>query len=220
MNLPKNEGGNFTPAPAGTFAARCIRFVDMGSHEQVYQGESKGLKRLVLLTFELPTELMEATDDLPERPFTISKRYTWSMHEKSNLRGDLESWRGKKFDENKDFGEGGFNVKKLLGVPATITITHDEKDGKTYTNISAIGGAMKGMETPPQINPSVYVALTNEDFSQAEFDQLHENLRGKIFESPEYRALFGEGQTDHSDNSENPNPNASDNDVLDDEIPF
>ena len=191
MELPKNEGGNFTPAPAGTHAARCVRFIDMGSHEQVYQGESKGLKRLVLLTFELPTEMMEATDDLPERPFTISKRYTWSMHEKSNLRHDLESWRGKKFNDS-DLGPGGFNVKNLLGVPATITITHDERDGRVYTNIASIGSPMKGMQTPDQISPSVYVSLQKDLFDQEAFDQLHENLQEKLKATPEWQKLTGE----------------------------
>lgn len=219
MELPKNEGGSFTPCPAGTHAARCIRFVDMGSHEQVFQGESKGLKRLVLLTFELPTELMDADENNIQKPFTISKRYTWSMHEKSNLRGDLESWRGKKFDDKTDLGEGGFNVKNLLGVPATITVTHDEKDGKTYTNISAIGGAMKGMNMPDQINPSVYVALQKELFNPTEFDSLHENLRGKIVESPEYRALFSDAPQASPEHNEG-NPPPVGDDIIDDEIPF
>ncbi len=223
MHLPKNEGGNFTPAPAGTHIARCYRFVDMGSHEQTFQGESKGLKRLVILSFELCNELMPPDENGIERPFTVSKRYTWSMHEKANLRKDLESWRGKKFDEEKDFGPDGFNVKKLLGVPATITVTHDESDGKTYTNITGIGGMMKGVEAPEQVNQSVYVALTKEDFNQSDFEMLHENLREKIMKTPEYQGLFGDTTpvAGPQNNELNPPPVGEANkQLLDDEIPF
>lgn len=193
MHLPKNEGGNFEPAPAGTFIARCYRFIDMGSHEQTFQGESTGLKRLVMIGFELPTELM-TTGDNAGRPFTVSKRYTWSTHEKSNMRKDLESWRGKKFNDS-DFGPGGFDVRNLLGVPATLSITHSEKDGKTYTNITGIGPAMKGVTIPPQVNQSVYLSLEKEFFDGNVFDGLHEKLKDFIRETPEYRRLTEKRQS-------------------------
>src|SRR5690606_27792591 len=108
-----------------------------GSHEQVFQGESKGLKRLIMIGFELPTELMQE-GEYAGKPFSIHKRYNWSTHEKSNMRKDLESWRGKRFDDS-DFGPGGFDVKNLLGVPCTLNIVHETRDGRTYANISSIG---------------------------------------------------------------------------------
>ena len=185
MHLPKNEGGNFEQTPAGTFMARCHRFIDLGSHEQTYQGESKGLKRLVMIGFELPTELME-----DGRPFTIHKRYTWSTHEKANMRKDLESWRGAKFNDS-DFGPGGFDVRNLLGVPATLTIVHSEGDGKNYSNIASIGKAMKGMSIPPAINQPVYLSLESDMFDREVFEGLSDKLKAFIAESPEYGRLFG-----------------------------
>lgn len=184
MELPKSEGGNFELVPAGTFVARCYRFIDLGSHEQSFQGESKGLKRLVMIGFELPTEFME-----DGRPFTIHKRYTWSTHEKANMRKDLESWRGAKFNDS-DFGPGGFNVKNLLGVPATLNIVHSDRDGQSYANIASIGKAMRGIEIPPQINPSVYLTLEPHAFDREVFQSLSEKLQKFIAESPEYQAIF------------------------------
>jgi len=193
MELPKNEGGHFEQTPAGTFIARCYRFIDLGSHEQTFQGESKGMKRLVMIGFELPTELMEE-GEYAGRPFTIHKRYTWSTHEKANMRKDLESWRGAKFNDS-DFGPGGFNVKNLLGVPATLTIVHSENDGKSYSNIASIGKAMKGVALPPQVNPSVYLTLEKDGFDGSVFDSLSDKLKDFIRDTPEYRRLNEKSQS-------------------------
>lgn len=197
MELPKSEGENFETTPAGTFIGRCYRFIDLGSHEQSFQGESKGLKRLVLVGFELPTELLTKGDNAG-RPFTIHKRYTWSTHEKANMRKDLESWRGRKFNDS-DFGPGGFNVKNLLGVPCTLTIVHSEKDGSIFANVASIGTAMKGMPIPDQINPSVYLTLEPQGFDREVYGSLSEKLQKFIAESPEYRTLVGGKQQSYAD---------------------
>jgi hypothetical protein len=208
MELPKNEG-NFEQTPAGTFVARCFRFVDLGSHEQVFQGESKGLKRLVLISFELPTELMS-----DGRPFTIAKRYVWSTHEKANLRKDLEAWRGQKFNE-RDFGPGGFDIRNVIGKTCTLTIVHNERDGSTYSNIASIGAAMKGMVIPEQINPSVYVSLLPSRFDQAAFDTLSDKIKETIKASPEWESLNRPAGNSYAEQS-----GARQMADLDDEIPF
>lgn len=226
MELPKNEGGNFEQTPAGTFMARCYRFIDLGSHEQTYQGESKGLKRLVMIGFELPTELM-TEGEYAGKPFTAHKRYTWSTHEKANMRKDLESWRGKRF-EDSDFGPGGFDVRNLLGVPATVSIVHSENEGRNYSNISSIGKAMKGAAMPDQINPSVYLSLEKERFDREVFDSLSDKLKAFIGESPEHRRLvdppkgngYAEQRQAHVDNGGRDREFAPPNNDLDDEIPF
>jgi len=219
MHLPKNEGGNFEQTPAGTFVARCYRFIDLGSHEQTYQGESKGLKRLVMIGFELPTELM-SEGEWAGKPFSIRKRYTWSTHEKANMRKDLESWRGAKFNDN-DFGPDGFDVRNLLGVPATLTIVHSENDGKNYSNIASIGKAMKGLTIPDQINASVYLSLESDSFDREVFEGLSDKLKAFIGESPEYARLIGgkpksNGYADQSGGTQRRETERE----LDDEIPF
>ena len=187
MHLPENNGGDFELTPDGTFPARCYRFIDMGSHEQTFQGESKGLKRLVMITFELPTELMK-----DGRPFSIGKRYTWSMHEKATLRKDLEAWRGQRFQQS-DFGPGGFDVKNLLGKTATLTVMHTEREGTTYANIASVSKAMKGVTIPEQVNPSTFLSLDHTEFDRNVFQGLSEKLQKFIGESPEYQSLFNGG---------------------------
>lgn len=230
MHLPKSEGGNFELTPAGTYIGRCYRFIDLGSHDQEYQGESKGLKRLVMIGFELPTETMA-----DGRPFSIHKRYTWSTHEKANMRKDLEAWRGAKFNET-DFGPGGFDVRNLLGVPCTLTIVHSEKGNDTYANLASIGKAMKGMTIPEAVNPTVYLTLEPEGFSQEVFDGLSDKLKDFIRATPEYRRLTeGNGYAKEKGSAEkdpardpalekssydesNPPPHSSSD--FDDDIPF
>lgn len=180
MYLPKNEGGNFELTPDGTFVSRCYRFIDLGSHDQSFNGESKGLKRLIMIGFELPTELMS-----DGRPFSIHKRYTWSMHEKATLRKDLEAWRGAKFTDG-DFGPGGFDVRNLLGKPCTLSIVHSQSGENTYANISSIGKAMKGVEIPDAINAPVYFSLEKPFFDAEVFDGLSEKLKEFIRQTPEY----------------------------------
>jgi len=200
MHLPKSEGGNFELTPAGTFTGRCYRFIDLGSHEQEFQGESKGLKRLVMIGFELPTETMA-----DGRPFSIHKRYTWSTHEKANMRKDLEAWRGAKFTE-ADFGPGGFDVRNLLGVPCTLTIVHSERDGNAYANLAGIGKAMKGMQTPDAVNPPVYFTLDPDGFDQTVFDGLSDKLKEFIRGTPEYRRLTAGADLDRRPASKDRDP--------------
>src|SRR5688572_9522594 len=123
MHLPKpTEGGDFTPPPAGAFPAICHRFIDLGTQTSNFNGETKH-QRKVMLSWEVADEQERMEDG---RPYTISQRFTWSMHEKATLRKTLESWRGKAF-EDSDFGPGGFDTRKLIGQPCMLSIIHVDK---------------------------------------------------------------------------------------------
>lgn len=182
--LPEPSGGDFENIDSGTYSARCYRFIDLGSHETFFNGQSKGLTPLVLIGFELCDEKME-----DGRPFVLHKRYTWSTSEKANMRKDLESWRGARFNDS-DFGPGGFDVKNLLGAPAILTVIKTEKEGKEYSNIAGISKPMKGMTLPPLVNKPVMVSLIYTEFDREAFDSLSDSLKSKIAQSPQYKALM------------------------------
>jgi hypothetical protein len=76
------------------------------------------------------------------RPFTASKKYTLSLHEKANLYKDLVSWRGRAFTPEE---RAGFDLEKLIGVNCQIQIVHVTKGDKTYANITSIVPLAKGM---------------------------------------------------------------------------
>lgn len=190
MPLPKPTEAQFENPPAGTFMAICYRVIDLGTQDTTYQGQPKKQHK-ILVSWELPDEKMK-----DGRPFTISSRYTWSMSEKAALRKDLEAWRGAPFGE-KDFGEGGFDIQKIIGKPCLLTIVHTIKGEKTYANIKGIAGLMKGMVPPERIeNESVFLALNEEDFSADIFHKLSDNLQSTIRSSPEFAALMNGGRND------------------------
>lgn len=173
-----NDSGNFEPVPEGTHLALCYRVIDLGTQQSSYQGAPRRTHK-VLVSWEIPGELMSNGD-----PYTIHQRYTWSMSEKALLRQHLESWRGKKFTES-DFGPQGFNIKNLLGIACLLTVVHEKKDGKTYSNIGSISKLMKGMETPPAFNTPIYLWLTP-PIDPNVLALLSQGLQETIRKSPEY----------------------------------
>lgn len=184
MKLPKpSEGGNREPVPAGTYLGVCYRFVDLGTQKTEYSGQTRHVRK-VMISWLLPDELMS-----DGKPFSVHKRYTWSMHEKAALRHDLESWRGKAFAPEDFDGPNAFNTKKLLGQPAMLSVTQDTRDGKTYENVSSVGKIMKGMKAPPIDEPLVYLSLEPAEFDQAAFDSLSDGLKTVMTASPEYKEL-------------------------------
>lgn len=185
MYLPKPTEGDFELPPAGTFMAICYRVIDLGTQDTTYKGQAKKQHK-ILLSWELPDEKMK-----DGRPFTISQRYTWSMSEKASLRRDLESWRGKPFTD-ADFGDGGFDIRKLLGVPCLLTIVHTDGE-KKYANIKSISGLLRGMTAPTLANEAVFLGLTEELWDSDVFYKLSENLQTTIKSSPEYGEIVNGG---------------------------
>lgn len=185
MHLPTpSEGGSFTPPPPGTHPAVCYRFIDLGTQVSEYQGERKSARK-VMISWEITDADIRMEDG---RPFTISNRYTWSMHEKATLRKTLESWRGVPFVDS-DFGPGGFDVRRLIGVGCLISVIHNEKGGKLYANLSGIMKLPKGMAAGEQINERIYLSLEPDSFDRDAFGKLSESLQNIIKASPEYQSL-------------------------------
>jgi len=134
----------------------------------------------------------------------IGKTYTVSLHENANLRGDLESWRGRPFTREE---LDGFDISKLLGVPCMVNVTHTDKNGKTYANIAAVTPLPKALrENPPKASGDL---LLHDDDNNA-YDSLPEWLQKKIDDQ-----VKPTGKTDAND----PDAWRSDDD-LNDEVPF
>ena len=168
--------------PSGAHPARAVQMIYLGTHTKDWQGESKQ-KKLVRITWELPTELAEFKEGEGEQPFIVSKTYTLSLHEKAALRKDLESWRGKAFTEAE---AQGFDVAVLLGKECLLGIIHATKGDKTYANISSISRLPKGMVCPPAINPLVEYSVTSHNADV--FNNLPEFIQKQITESAEWKA--------------------------------
>lgn len=200
MFMPKSNSGDFTPAPAGTHIAVCIKVVDLGTQVTEYQGQTKQQHK-VMLAWELPNEVMA-----DGKPFIHMQRYTFSSSDKATFRKHLEGWRGRKFSD-ADFGPGGFDIRNVLGKPCSLIVSHAAKGDKVYANVDGIGPLPKGVPVPQPSNGLLYFSLEPDEFKPEVFSQLSDGLKRTIMASPEYVKIAN----GHA-------PEASDD--IDEEIPF
>ena len=182
--IAKSGETSYPKVPIGVHKARCVKVIDLGTQKQEYGGEVSW-KRQILVIWELPEELNN------DQPMTISKFYTLSLHEKSNLGKDLTSWRGRPFTETE---KQGFDVTKLIGVTCQVNVMHKDNGKEDISSIMPLG---KDDKIAEQFNPSVSFDIGDYQKGQKEtFNQLSEGIRRMILRSKE---LDGIDQTDNGD---------------------
>lgn len=140
MPIFAKAGAAFKPAPEGQHAAVCVDVVDLGDLRVEYAGKEKVQHKINVVW-----QIDEDRDD--GKPHQVAKRYTLSLHEKAGLRKDLESWRGRSFTEEE---LRGFDVEKLIGVPALLNVIHNSSKGSTYANVATLMKLPKSMQAPAQ----------------------------------------------------------------------
>lgn len=202
--IAENKGSDFVLIPAGNHIARCYAMVEIGTIKEeagIYAG--KELHK-VRITWETPHECHDFGKGL--QPFSVSKEFTLSMHEKATLRKMLESWRGKSFTDEE---AKRFDITKLLGVPCMINVIHKTSGkGGQYPDISSIATLPKGLEAPGQVNASYELSFGN--WNQNIFDSLPDFVKNKIKSSKEYAAMTMPGHSEMPQSSPE----------SDDDLPF
>jgi hypothetical protein len=170
-------GGDFKPVPPGNHVGICSMVVGLGKQRIQSSMFGESVKQQIYVAWELPHEQITWTDkDGNERtgPMRIGRSYTLSLHENAALRHDLESWRGRPFTEEE---RKGFDINKLAGAPAMVNVTHEERNGKTYANVTAVTPLPKGMEKPTLWETSI---IYDDDEFKHNYDMLPEWLQKKI----------------------------------------
>lgn len=114
----------YTIAPEGLWVAVCCDVYDLGLVDTPWGKQVK---------IEITWQLEERDPDTDKR-FTVSRRFTPTLGQKSHLRPLLESWRGRKFTKEE---EKEFDIEKLLGANCQVQIVHNVTDGGTYANVQA-----------------------------------------------------------------------------------
>ena len=216
ITISANKVRKSEPVPAGTHHAICYGVVYLGtlpSFNPQYKPQEK-----IILVFEMPHERITIKDkDLPRG---ISKRYTFSFNEKSNLRKDLQSWRGRPFTQAE---LDSFDIDKVIGHNCFITVLHNEKNGVTYSDIGGISALAKGIRPLPPENPSLYFNI-NESIASAEAAGLKDIkwpeglppwIQKVCCESFEYKAF-----TTGSPNAEPPDAPAEEDLQPAEDVPF
>ena len=205
INVKENGGGSYDPVPQGMHQAVCYAVYDLGT--QFSEKFGKSMKK-VLIMWEIPEERIDIqrkdSGEIVNLPRAISKEYTASLHQKSNLRKQLEAWRGRAFTAEE---LAGFDLVKLLGVNCMLQVIHQTKGDKTYANVETVVPLMKGMTKKNPENSTKWFSF--EDQTEIP-DGTPEWVVKKIEAAEEWNA------------SSDPEPPPSDDSgfVPDDDIPF
>jgi hypothetical protein len=208
--IEESKGGDYKPTPEGQHTMIGARVIDLGTQKTDFNGEVK-YQRKVLIGWELPEVRVEV--DGKNLPALHYEKYTWSFHEKANLRAMLESWRGKRFREEDFAGPpNGFHIKKVLGVPCIGQIMHEVgKTGKTYANLSSVMAFPGKPDTWPKLEgEAMFLDLDN--FDDATFGKLSEYWQKTIMATEEYMVASGQMKPHAA--------NQAAREMVDDEIPF
>ncbi len=118
----KNQNKRVTLVPEGKHAARCYAIIDLGIQENKVYGTKSPR---VLIGWEF-SELLAPTG----KPLTFMQHYTANLNPKSALTGLLESWRGKTFSWEDQYG---FQLESMLGEACHLVIKHRLNNEKGYT---------------------------------------------------------------------------------------
>ena len=192
------------PVPQGVFPARCYKVIHFGTIPDTYQGESK-LTNKLRIDWELPTETKVFDQDKGPQPLSISKDYTASFNEKSNLYKDLSSWIGdlSKLDE--------FDINQILGRDCMVNVQHKTSGaGNVYAYIASVMPMPSGMDCPPPVNPQ-FMWDFEDHFDDGVLENMHDFFKDKIKSSLEYKAKM----EPNPDLPESPMPKAEDEQPLD-----
>jgi hypothetical protein len=192
--IAENTGTKREPIPQGNYVARCYQMIEIGTVQEEFEGQKKIMHK-VRIGWELPTEQRVFDEAKGEQPLVISNEYTLSMHEKSKLRAILQSWRGKAFSEEE---AKSFDITKLIGVPCMLNIIHKVTPNGTYANIGSVAPIPKGLECPPQINPTFVLSYDNFDYGA--YMGLPDFIKAKMQTSLEFQKINQPEQT-HTEES-------------------
>lgn len=181
---PVSQGVERELTPAGNHVARLVEVVNIGTIPTTWQGEER-LTHKIRLTFELCNELKEFKEGEGEKPYRISREFTYTMAEKGHLRPFIEGMIGTALTDEE---AGTFKVWEQLGNPCLLSVIHEksEKNGNTYANIHSAAPLPKGMEAPEQVNESRLVDV--ETITEEELFALPEFIRNKMETSEEWKA--------------------------------
>jgi len=146
------SGDKFPKLPlpeAGTTQAVCCAVWDLGLQLSSFKNEdgSDKYQHKIIVAWEIAEKINAPESEYHGKPYMLNKKYTLSLGEKSNLRKDLESWRGKPFTEAEL--KNGFDIENLYGINCLIGIKHEpDKNNASivYANVTAILPPTKGME--------------------------------------------------------------------------
>lgn len=186
LKIKKKSGSSVPPMEAGTYPAVCVGIVDLGEQ---YSETFKKYSDKLLVIWEIPSQTIEI--DGEDKPRWLSKDFSASLNEKSNLYQTLVSWRGKVFTENEltedENGFMQFSVLDMLGTGCFLQVIVEEKDGNSYNRITSVISLPAGMSAPTTETP--LIAFDMDAWDDEVFNSLPVWIQDRIKKSTQYQKL-------------------------------
>ena len=186
LKIKKKSGSSVPPMDAGTYPAVCVGIVDLGEQ---YSETFKKYSDKLLVIWEIPSQTIEI--DGEDKPRWLSKDFSASLNEKSNLYQTLVSWRGKAFTENEltedENGFMQFSVLDMLGTGCFLQVIVEEKDGNSYNRITSVISLPAGMSAPTTETP--LIAFDMDAWDNEVFNSLPVWIQDRIKKSTQYQKL-------------------------------
>lgn len=146
----RNTGSDFQAHSEGQHAMTCVDVINLGYKVEQFQDNPAREVEKAALVFASG----ERNEDRTLR--LVTAEMTVSMHEKSNMRAFLESWRGKSFTPQQV--EQGVPLHKLWGVNGLFSIEHiTTRQGRTFAKIRSVSPLPKAMPAPVDDLAAEYV---------------------------------------------------------------
>lgn len=139
-----NSGGSSEIPPEGNHPAIFIALIDLGTHDDEYQGR-KYENRRAMLCWELSGEF-----DSAGKPFIVHQDVAVmpKISGKSKLRKILEQWRSKPLADGERL-----DISTLLGKPCLINVGHGKaRNGSPFAKIQGISPLVRGMQAPRAVH--------------------------------------------------------------------
>ncbi len=186
LKIKKKSGSSVPPMEAGTYPAVCVGIVDLGEQ---YSETFKKYSDKLLVIWEIPSQTIEI--DGEDKPRWLSKDFSASLNEKSNLYQTLVSWRGKAFTENEltedENGFMQFSVLDMLGTGCFLQVIVEEKDGNSYNRITSVISLPAWMSAPTTETP--LIAFDMDAWDDEVFNSLPVWIQDRIKKSTQYQKL-------------------------------
>lgn len=179
LKVKNKKGPALPPVAGGTYPALCVGVIDLG--EQHNEKFNKYEDR-VLFIWELPGVTVEV--DGEQKPRWLSKDFSATLNEKSNLTKFLVPWRGKNFSED-ELNVGGFDLKQMLGEGCLLQVVVEEREGNQYNRITSCMGCPVGMPAP--VTESELLWFDMDEWDDAVVEKLPEWIQTRIRKSTQYQ---------------------------------
>jgi hypothetical protein len=179
MSLTPPKKPQYDIPPAGNHVARLYEINHLGTLLTNGQFGERMVDK-IRLTFELSNERKEFKQGEGEKPYSISREFTYSFNAKGNLRPFIDGLTGTKMTDDE-----WPDLEALLGEACLLNVVHTTGE-PVYANIQNASPLPKGMEAPALFNKPRSIDINSIPFD--ELDTLPEFIQKKMKSSEEYAA--------------------------------